>query len=357
MTRLTVCMIAVALFSVSQSALGGASGQLGGGNLLISTNEVLYEYTREGSFVQSFTIPNNAGEPARDIVANGPSTVFVYNGTIDPVLSILDVPTRTWSHMTHQGWATFGNGTYGGIAVRGQYVFVTDMTEGGDSGIVRFDVTSGTSELFAGDIAPIDLTIGLNGLLYALHPGGSPGGREVEVYDPLTLSYLRTIDLAAIFGHTAHRSIAVNASGEMFIADWDGDMQKIDEEGNILLETNICGIGESCSLYDVDVSSDGAVVVGDRSGGVIVTDEMFSEFSAFAVGGSGIFVAFEPCGGCPADVDGSENVRVPDLIVLLGCWGTLSSFDPACPCLDADGNGDIDVPDLIEFLGKWGSCP
>ena len=62
-------------------------------------------------------------------------------------------------------------------------------------------------------------------------------------------------------------------------------------------------------------------------------------------------------GDCPADVDGSGDVRVPDLIVLLGCWGTLPGFDPACPCLDADGRGDIRVPDLIDFLGKWGACP
>ena len=62
-------------------------------------------------------------------------------------------------------------------------------------------------------------------------------------------------------------------------------------------------------------------------------------------------------GDCPADVDGSGAVRVPDLIVLLGCWGTLPGFDPACPCLDTDGSGDIRVPDLIDFLGKWGACP
>ena len=62
-------------------------------------------------------------------------------------------------------------------------------------------------------------------------------------------------------------------------------------------------------------------------------------------------------GDCPADVDGSGAVRVPDLLVLLGCWGALPGFDPACPCLDADGSGDIRVPDLIELLGLWGACP
>ena len=65
-----------------------------------------------------------------------------------------------------------------------------------------------------------------------------------------------------------------------------------------------------------------------------------------------------PCNSaCVWDIDGSGDVRVPDLIMLLGCWGTLPGLDPACPCLDIDASGDIRVPDLIAMLAEWGVCP
>ncbi len=56
------------------------------------------------------------------------------------------------------------------------------------------------------------------------------------------------------------------------------------------------------------------------------------------------------------DIDTSGDVRVPDLIKLLSCWGPLTG-DPLCVCLDIDGSGDIRVPDLIALLAKWGVCP
>ena len=59
---------------------------------------------------------------------------------------------------------------------------------------------------------------------------------------------------------------------------------------------------------------------------------------------------------CVQDIDGSGDVRVPDLIKLLSCWGPLTG-DPDCACLDIDGSGDIRVPDLIAMLAKWGVCP
>ena len=56
---------------------------------------------------------------------------------------------------------------------------------------------------------------------------------------------------------------------------------------------------------------------------------------------------------CPADFDGDGQVRVPDLIFLLGTWGTCVGDCPA----DFDGSGDVRVPDLIFLLGEWGDCP
>ncbi len=70
------------------------------------------------------------------------------------------------------------------------------------------------------------------------------------------------------------------------------------------------------------------------------------------------FVAFVgACNqACVQDIDGSGDVRVPDLIKLLSCWGPLTG-DPVCACLDIDASNDIRVPDLIAMLAKWGVCP
>lgn len=58
---------------------------------------------------------------------------------------------------------------------------------------------------------------------------------------------------------------------------------------------------------------------------------------------------------CPEDLDGDGEVRVPDLIILLGAWGPCPPSG-GCP---ADLNGDCEVrtPDLIMLLGAWGQCP
>ena len=58
---------------------------------------------------------------------------------------------------------------------------------------------------------------------------------------------------------------------------------------------------------------------------------------------------------CPWDLDGSGDVGVKDLLILLGEWGP-------CPkkgdCLaDFDDSGDVGVKDLLTLLGAWGPCP
>ena len=58
---------------------------------------------------------------------------------------------------------------------------------------------------------------------------------------------------------------------------------------------------------------------------------------------------------CPWDLDGSNDVGVKDLLILLGVWGPCP---PKGDCsADFDGSGDVGVKDLLILLGVWGSCP
>ena len=54
---------------------------------------------------------------------------------------------------------------------------------------------------------------------------------------------------------------------------------------------------------------------------------------------------------CPPDLDGNGQVRVPDLIILLGAWGPNPGH-----LADLDGSGEVRVPDLIILLAAWGPC-
>ena len=105
----------------------------------------------------------------------------------------------------------------------------------------------------------------------------------------------------------------------------------------------------------VDILASG----GNPEGGTIVFDgtvpnlDVTGDISAIAL----VTITQSSCpAACVWDVDFSGDVRVPDLIKLLGCWGPLTG-DPVCVCLDIDTSGDIRVPDLIALLGEWGVCP
>ena len=58
---------------------------------------------------------------------------------------------------------------------------------------------------------------------------------------------------------------------------------------------------------------------------------------------------------CPSDLDGSGDVGVKDLLVLLGAWGPCPPKGD-CPA-DFDNSGDVGVKDLLFLLGNWGPCP
>ena len=67
------------------------------------------------------------------------------------------------------------------------------------------------------------------------------------------------------------------------------------------------------------------------------------------------FTVMVPGQGCVADLDGSGDVGVKDLLILLGVWGPCPPKGD-CPA-DFDGSGDVGVKDLLILLGNWGPCP
>ncbi len=54
---------------------------------------------------------------------------------------------------------------------------------------------------------------------------------------------------------------------------------------------------------------------------------------------------------CLADLDGSGDVGVGDLLAILLAWGSAGGPE------DLDGSGIVDIGDLLVVLAAWGPCP
>lgn len=299
----TTLVAAWCLCLVVQSA---HAGQLTPGNILISAeyDRRLYEYTRTGQLVQSYTVPYPVNprpgpEVLRDIIVTPDGLMHSFNGTFDPYLTTLSPLTNTWSHQTHSGWSTINNGSYGGIASYNQYIFVSDQFTGSGvdnlSGTIRFDMVNGTSERFADTFEPIDLTVGQDGLLYLLHPPTSSGGWALEVYDPVNLTHLNHI----FFGIEVvdYRAVAVNAAGEIYRSDTQGNIRRYAPDATLINEINVCGASPGhCFLTDLDLALDGTIIAGTSSGRVIMTNTALSSAQLFPaiVPNNALFVAFVP---------------------------------------------------------------
>jgi hypothetical protein len=255
----------------------------------VSTNNGTHQitqYTSAGLVIStSITVDSGGGssvtEYNRDLVMGGNGLIHVYNGTFSPYLSTYHPITPTWTHKTYSEWSTVNNVSYGGIARHQNFIFVTDMNtaEATAKGIVRFDMDADTAVRFATSVEFIDLTIGMDRLLYALENDED----TVYVYNPVTNGFIKTINLAA-----GVRGIGVTAAGHIFGASWDDNIYHFDQNGTQL---NSIDSGVS-DLVDLDITCDGHIVVGSRFGDVIFTDTSLGSVTSFDTGLGQAFVTF-----------------------------------------------------------------
>jgi hypothetical protein len=288
------------------------AGPLIPGDILVSDevfsgNGRIREFTPSGQLVQTFTFPLAPGDgQPRSITVDVNGNIQVYNGTFSPFLTTINPVTGTVvNNVTLAGWSTVNNVTYGGLGAFGNYVFATDMftfSGGEPNGIIRFNVNDGTALRFAsgpqngpGDY--IQLAVGKDGLLYAEFPGTSPGGNELDVFDPTTLAFQRRINL-----NTDLRSIAVDQNGDIFaVAINDSHIYEFDPNGTLLraVDTGIRG------YTDLTMDDSGRLLA--TSGGVLVlTDTSLSSFTELDVGTISVVGTFA------AFVEPPQGVAVPE---------------------------------------------
>lgn len=158
------------------------------GNILVvrelgfSGPRKIFEYTTSGVEVQEIDLGGTWGsKQLRDLIVGCDGNIHIYDGTFRPTLTTYNVTTGSITETVIPEFSTVNNTTYGGIAAYREFIYLTDMrtgSGGGAKGIVRVDTTDFTWERFpAAGAGHSDLTIGLDGLLYAVHGEGRPDGR------------------------------------------------------------------------------------------------------------------------------------------------------------------------------------
>jgi hypothetical protein len=270
------------------------------GNLLI-TGEVpgqyaynLQEYTQQGALVGSQSIPQAPGatetEDARDLSVGPNGNVNIYDGTNTPSLATLSAATNTWSYQTLSGWSTVNNITYGGVAAYKNYVFASSMNTDNSGGLVRFNTTDGTAVPFGQGSNFIQVTLGLDGQLYGLETNDT-----VQVFNPDTLAPQRTFTLVNGPDGNNIRSIAVDASGNVLAASWNGYVASFDPKGNytgssVELKSPY---GFVDNLINLALDTDGQVAVGGRHGEIFLTNESLTSVQTIQTQLQNVFVTFD----------------------------------------------------------------
>ncbi len=246
------------------------------GNVLATAQNTIVEYTPDGQEVQQIAVPypgEDGRGDVRDLAFTDDGRVVVYNGTFEAFISVFDPGSGPWTHHVVRGLSTGGGVSGGGLAVLNQYAFATDESTGGgtENGVVRVDLNSGDFVRFATSLGPTDLDIGGDGLLYVL----SPGGGQLDVFDPVTLDPIRVVNIG---GYGDIRSVAVNDSGQIFLASWAGTLVRLSPSGAFELEARPnCGrYTFGCSYTDINVAPDGTMLTATRSGDIQILDQDFN---------------------------------------------------------------------------------
>lgn len=183
------------------------------------------------------------------------------------------------------------NLTVGGIAAFDHYIFVGDTGNASDPrGIVRFDNNGGPTVRFA-DFSPQDITLGADGILYAL------GGSSIQMFDPNTLLSVGSLALGPS-GDGTYRAVVGAVDGSFFIATSGGLLQHRAADNSILASIN-----SDFNFMDMDLAPDGRIALGTTfDGEIVMTNTALSPFTSFValspdsidpVGGH-VFVAFVP---------------------------------------------------------------
>ncbi len=252
------------------------------------TSSSLLTYTPAGNLVSSSAIVypfTQSPEAARGMAVDPQGNLQVFNGSAHPYLSTLAPGGATLQDHQFAGLNQNLPTTpyYGSIATYGNFVYAPSNST--QFGIVRFDTNNYSAQGFAPGVPYGILTVGLDGLLYALNSTTST--TSADIFDPLTVARLGSIPLSV---STTYSGIAVDATGNIFASDLTGHIYEYNKSG-VLEKTLATGVTGFASLI---LANDGTLVGSALPHKVVVSDTSISSFSTFAINNNSgtFFTAF-----------------------------------------------------------------
>lgn len=238
----------------------------------------VWEFNAAGALLQSIPFNYNGGaypsaECLRGIAVDKDGVLDAFNGTYAPLLTRWNPGPASFTNSTVAGWSTDQFQAWGGIATYQNFVYLTDEAAAADgsdrvAGLLQVDLTNGNWVRFSDGINFVDVTMGLDGLLYGLFRGGSTAtdwraATDINVYDPVSLVLLRHIALPIdLVQEDEVRSLAVDQLGRIFLCSYFGVVYQLDTDG-VLQDEQSSGYFDLTSLA---VDETGRLVVTDAEG-------------------------------------------------------------------------------------------
>jgi hypothetical protein len=261
--------------------------EFGAGNVLISFDDRVSEYTRQGQHVRDVWAPYTPIDyfGFRGITAHGlESFESLLVGNFSPALGHYNVTNDGWQFDFDPNWAVF---SFTGAVVRaGSRWFVVDNGAGPipNTGVLVFENGASIAEISAG-IQIYDVSVGANGLVYVLE-NLQPTGPTVRWYDPQSLQSLGSFDPYVTAGITDATTVTADNVGNIYLGgSAQAPLVRLGPTGQFISQTDcvVSGNSQSCagSISNLVFSEDNLLFVGFGGGHIIaMSADLSSGFSA-----------------------------------------------------------------------------
>jgi WD40 repeat protein len=266
-TRTITGLIAAAGVAASASVAAGFTP----GNILVTSDGEVREYTSTGLLVSTLDVPAPTGHNYRTWdVAMDPESgwlhVLAISGTGPDFISSYDPSDGTWMHTPHT-FLPHENLANGDLTFRdGKLYTRSQVFEFSPWGLTELAPAVTPSA----DIA--EVYAGPDGAIYTLGDGALSSSLEVTLDGDTAAS--KQLELRDAAGQLVDgRGVAVDPlTSNIFVAGWDGNIFKYDSEGGLLATLDT----RAEKLLEIDIDREGRISAGSERGEVIITDVEFS---------------------------------------------------------------------------------